>query len=698
MDFGNNVAKKQYMTVDIETTGLHFLDDQMHGIGIGYSLEDIQYHPVWNIPDKVRRDLEDPTINKIGHNLHAFDAKFIRRFGINIQGPFDDTMVMGNLIDDTQPLGLKFLTEKYIGPENLENKKLLDRYVSEQKAGNVAGLCAKDLCNPSHPHLDIIAQYCCEDVRNTLTLFNLFRDRLKEMDHNLRSKFGFKKTPLDYYREEARPLEFVLFEIEYRGIRVDLKKVEEVRKKAEDSMHQIDALLSSLFKNRIPKVEVELYNNLCTKDPTKSKTAAKKNKPGEGSCKFKWSNNNHVASLIYNYCDLPSTLILRTEKGKLRTDKDAIQTILESKLPVSKYIKKYVEYKSQQKIVNTYTGNKKVGIVSKIRIVNGEARIFPEYRQTTGTGRLACKSPNMQNIKRDSEVKRFFIPDEGEIFDDIDYSQIELRTGAHASQDAGLVSAYVHGEDVHLRTASRLFGREITKSDDLERQAGKRTNFLTIFDGKAARLQAALKADTNHEFTINECRKFIKTWFDMYPGVRTYLDAELEFFKQYKFCISETGKLRWLPDILYGKHVDWIQTGNGQSEPRYTGPLEKIQDLLAFIRLNDTRFRGKEVPDSVLGWAAWHKYSHAVKSGYNNPIQGLAASMTKRAMIKLHQEGYKIVNQVHDSLVVARKTEDKTSKQQAIDIMENIYPLTVPVKVDVKTVTTFHPFDKIEEI
>ena len=692
--------KFKFMCVDVETTGLDWTVEKLHGVGVGYEEGVAEYYPVWNIPAKIKEDLGNPAIAKIGQNLHAFDAKFLRKAGYDIQGEFHDTKILAHLIDDTQSLRLKEMAAKYLGEESLENKRFLDSYLSTNGCSHVGQLCAKDLLLDSHPHIEVIAKYCKEDVNNTTKLFFLFVKKLKEMDKILKSsQFNFKKSPLDYYKEEAMPLEKVLFEMEYKGIRVNLNAIHQIRDKSLSRMAEIEVSLNKILVNRIAGVEEFLY----TSAVKKAVTSKAKNKliKGEDKCKFSWSNNNHFGFLLYAHCDLLPELIQRTAKGKYRTDKMALDTV-KDRLPAKHRLREvltlFAEYKINAKIASTYTGNSSKGILSRVRTDDkGISRVYPEYRQTTSTGRLACTNPNMQNLKRDSEVKKFFIPDnEDELFDDADYSQVELRTGAHLSQDSNLLEAYINGKDVHLRTASRLFDREITKADDLERQAGKRTNFLTIFDGGPMRLSACLKADTGQEFTKDQCKEFIRIWFEIYPGIRSYLDSQLEFFKQHKFCISETGRIRRIPDISFGKDIKWFRDSN-KWYPKYIGPASKRKELIDFILKKNNKLRFHQVTEEMIGWAARGKYGHAIKAGYNQPIQGLAASMTKRAMIALHALGRTISNQTHDNLIVPRKRGDIKAKKQVIEIMENTYKLSLPVVVDCKTISTFHPNDKVKE-
>lgn len=695
----------RYITVDVETTGLDWTTCQLHGVSVSYDAGETVYYPAWDIPDHVRETLANPQIAKIGQNFHGYDGKVLRRAGFTIEGPIDDVMIIWNLIDDRSPLGLKYLSEKHLGSESLERKRRLDRYISEHKAGNIAGLCAQDLLDPMHPHLAVIGDYCCEDGDNTRRLLQLGIEKLRAMDRKLKEEIGLPKSPFDYYHEEARPLESVLLDMEYRGIRVNLAAVEKIRAEAEGILLACVARMTPVMRKRIEAVE-EILHRVAGAKPGLSEKQKAKLQRGVGKLKFRWSNPNHVGRLLYEACGLPEELVSRTEKGSYQTDKNTLlelrNVLLTPELAprfsrLAAVLKDFAEFKKQEKIVSTYTGDSKKGILSKVRVgADGVPRIYPKYRQTTGTGRLACSNPNMQNLKRESLVKTFFVPDdpETEVIDDADYSQIELRTASHRAGDGPLRQAYVRGEDVHLRSASLLFGRKITKADDVERQAGKRTNFLAIFKGRKHRLQQALLADTGKEFSLEDCDNFLKVWFEAYPEVAAYLDTQLEFFLKHKITWSETGHIRRIPDIALGADIDWRYTTGGRSYPAFVGSAARRASIVTSILKKNPKLRAAQVTERMVGQEARLRYAHAEKVGYNEPIQGLAASMTKRSMIALHAAGRRILNQVHDSLAVSRKQGDDSATQHLVDTMISTYPLALPVCVDVKSLKSFHPRDK----
>jgi DNA polymerase I-like protein with 3'-5' exonuclease and polymerase domains len=724
--------KPKYAVVDTETTGLHFMKCQMHGLGY---MEEGDARAVYyrrdQIPERVRQIMADPTISKVGHNLHAFDAKFIRRAGVQIEGEFDDTMVIWNLVDSDSPLGLKYLTEFVLKkPENLEKKRALDQLIAYLKLKNIAELCQYDLDNPEafftldrKSVSDVIGEYCCEDVENTNALYLAGMEELRRIDEVVKG-WGYSKSPLDYYFEEARPLERVLFEIENRGVRIGMDKIEELRKTALQKISEDCEKLDVLCARLKLAVEEELATKAKAKIVSeKEKKPLKKPTPaaierrraaiergqakivaGQGECAFSWQNSNHVAAAFFKHGPPALKSYARhTKGGALQLDKGVLDEALKNeRLPanVRNVIGLFLGYRKWAKIASTYAGNEDTGIASlAINVGEGEWRVFPKYRQTTGTGRLACSAPNMQNLPRDAEVKKFFIPDSDEyVFDDADYSQVELRIAAHHSGDRTLINSYLNeektGQDTHCLTASRMFGRQLLKKDckkgtweDKLRQAGKRTNFLTIYKGKAPRLRASLLQDTGEDFSLEECKEFIEIWFETYPDVKKHLDNQLKEFSTHHCVIAPNGRMRRLPDLRY-------------KPPYFKAPWDfdspLTDELLAKWKKKNPTDAKKRSPDSdELGQFAYRCYAHAEKAGYNQPIQGHAGSLTKKSLVKLHYAGIVIANTVHDSITIARKKDSPETTGVLISIMENIEPLKVPLKVDVKTLSTFHPDDSL---
>ena len=694
--------KPKYAVVDVETTGLSWHKDRMHGIGLLFDYEERgTYYRPSDVPPHIKEWLLDPSILKVGHNLHGFDAKFCRKAGLELGGEFDDTMVIWNLVDPSTPLDLKWLTEYALGrPENLERKRTLDRRLSQLKMKHVGQLCALDLKNfpplppgsstpaemysskPTSDDFTLIASYCLEDIANTR---DLYEEGMKRLAH-IASLQPPGPNVLTYYFEEARPLERVLFEMEWTGIRVDLEALARLKRKAVKEIERCEARMRKIGATKIALVEQRLWEDKI--QTLKTEKGQSKHKKGIGKLRFSFSNTNHMAALLYGHCGIEPRY---TRKGGLQLDKAAVDDIsaaVDPATPLGKFLGLYAESRKWGKLLTTYTGDDTRGILSKVEFdAQGNPRIHTTYRQTTETGRLTSSGPNMQNIPADSVVKSFFIPDDPatEVIDDADYSQIELRVAADESGDEKLIRAYVEGKDVHLLTASILYGRLINKSENIERQAGKRTNFLTIYKGSAWRLQQSLLQDTGKEFDLETCERFIEKWFAEYAGVRDYLDRQTKKFFQTHTVQSSAGRIRYLGDLRFAK-------GLGDDGLWWDDSHEALtRDLVREWKKRNPKERHREPANWEKKVFAKKCVSHALKAGYNQPIQSKAASLTKRAMIELHRRGFRILNQVHDSIAICRKKTDPQAKEELISVMENIAALRVPLVADCKTLLTLSP-------
>lgn len=674
---------KPLMVLDIESTGLSDLDDKLHGIAVCKEEDNVEYHPIWNVPVSVRQDLANPSITKIAHN-GRFDLRFLIRNGFEINGKVYDTMLMAQLIDENSPLGLKPLSERYLGAGSLANKRRLDQAVSEAGCKSVAGLCNLDLLDPAHPHFDIIAEYAVEDAHNTFKLFHIFKAKLEDLHIKAKKLLGIQETPLTYFTKEVVPTEQLLLEIELRGVRIDLDMIEQVKAEAVGRQNALLDRLSDLCADKISDVEEDLYVKAVEKRKSPAGKAKVLRQSNKYDTLFSWDSNQHVGKLFYEKFRISPALVRKTESGQYMLSESYLKFLQVSLInghPLADVLRAYAAYKKTCKTVSTYTGDSEVGIVSHMRRTSeGTPWMYPRYLAKTVTGRLSGQAPNMQNLQRGSPVKRFFVPaSENDIFVYADFSQIELRIAAHVSGDEKLVEAYTLGIDLHRQTASGVFEVEQKDVNDLQRQVGKTVNFLLIYDGSAKRLMDELRDKNGLEYTIEDCMRFREAFFDLYRGYKAYLDGQKKFMARYKMTFSEAGRVRRLPDMVYGDHLNY-------KAKRFVGPAELAAKLL--------EHPGEKVGDpEELFWRARRKFSHATKQGFNMPIQSLGATITKRAMVALRSAGYKLISTVHDSVIVQiRKTE--THKLDEIrHILENTYKIKVPLKVEMKLLNSFDEKD-----
>lgn len=625
------------MALDIETTGLNPRTDRIHGVGVAKRIANgtIQKAYLDANDQGLRQYLADSNNHIVGHNLR-FDLKFLINAGFTINCTIWDTKLLAQLIDENQPLGLKDLAAKFLGENSLAGKRELDRATSQINGRSVADLCAYDLADEDETYYKIISKYCEEDCENTLKLWEILCEEAKEIDSAMRAR-GFQHTPLTYYVDETMPLERVLLGMELHGIRINKDALLKYRDQLLSENKQHMAQMSLLAAKEIHLIEEDLYEKvIATKKSEKGKANVVK-RSEKYKTKFNWQSSEHLGELIFSRLGVSTKAVEKTQTGKPSTSESALDSIhknLAEDHLLARILTSYKAWKKNIKLITTYTGEDK-GLVSQIE---GD-RVYAEYLQagrgkegTTGgtvTGRLSSRNPNMQNLPRGSEIKRFFIPDPGHVFIYFDYSQLELRLAAHLSQDPLLMKGYNEGVDLHQMTADAI---------GMDRQVGKATNFAMIYDASAYRLSSMINQ------SVDNCQMIINEFFKLYKGYKRYLNQQRRFIEVNGLVVSETGRTRRLPDI-------------------------------------------HDQPSNTREWR------HALKQGYNFPIQSLGASITKRAMIELAKRGVTILTQVHDSVVISLP-EDKLDKVEEIKhVAENIYPISVPLKADIKLLTSLSESD-----
>jgi len=321
-----------------------------------------------------------------------------------------------------------------------------------------------------------------------------------------------------------------------------------------------------------------------------------------------------------------------TRRGKNRYSTDA--SVLEELRPAYPFIKDILEYRQLTKIKSTY-------IDTLPELVNPKTgRIHTSFNQTrTTTGRLSSSDPNMQNIpvrgELGGQVRQAFIAPPGSNLLGGDYSQIDLRALAHLSQDEGLLRAFRHDEDIHASTAAQLFGVEKTEVTGDMRRLAKTVNFGVIYGMSEYGLEQAT------ELSREEAGKFIRAYFEKYPGVRKYLDDTKEKARRDGYVQTLLGRRRYIPDI------------------------------------NSANRQVREA---------------AERMAINMPVQGTSADIIKVAMINLYREmatrrlKSTMLLQVHDELVFEVPDEEMdTMRRLVTEVMNSAVALSVPLKVDTKS-------------
>lgn len=443
---------------DTETTSLEPKDAALVGIGCcwGAGPSDLAYIPLGHVKgeqldqglvlEALRPILEGGDYPKVLQNA-KYDRLVLRSHGIALKGVVFDTMLASYVLNPEASHNLSDLSLRYL---NLFADSYSDLVPKGKTIADIA--------------IAEVAQYCGSDVHTTYRLGSILTSELEQFDdlHRLLT-------------EVEVPLEPVLAEMEFQGVRIDSDYLANFSEQLEKDLNRIEEeayeLAGKTFNLGSPKQLSELLFDTLGLDKRKSR----KNKSG-------------------NYSTDAATL------EKLQGDHPVVDLI--------------VEHRTLSKLKSTYVD----ALPELVR--RDTHRVHTDFNQAiTATGRLSSSNPNLQNIPIRTafsrQIRAAFVPEPGWKLISADYSQIELRILAHLSEEPVLIEAYNNREDVHALTARLLFEKDEISSE--ERQLGKVINFGVIYGMGAARF--AREANVSR----TEAKTFIERYYDRYPNVFEYL-------------------------------------------------------------------------------------------------------------------------------------------------------------------------------
>ncbi|MDY4858206.1 MAG: DNA polymerase I [Bacilli bacterium] len=386
------------------------------------------------------------------------------------------------------------------------------------------------------------------------------------------------------------PLAKVLAKMEIEGIRVDKNILKEMGEE---------------IKIKLELITKDIYNY--------------------AGCEFNINSPKQLGEILFEKLNLPYGK--KNKSGGYTTDADVLKKLVD--YPIVNCI---LEYRALTKLYSTY-------IDGMINCIREDGKIHTIYTQTlTRTGRLSSIEPNLQNIPMRSEygrlIRKAFIPESNSVILSSDYSQIELRVFAHLSGVNDLINAFNEGIDIHTKTAMDIFKvpqEGVTKN--MRRQA-KAVNFGILYGISSYGLAEDLG------IPVKEAKEFINKYFDTYPGVRDYMDKEIETAK----------KNGYVKTIMNRKRV-----------------INELKSTNYMIRNMGERM------------------------ALNTPVQGSASDILKKAMIEIDEifekENIKskMLLQVHDELIF-NVYDDEIDKVKEIvyNTMTNVFDLKVPLDVDIE--------------
>jgi DNA polymerase-1 len=341
---------------------------------------------------------------------------------------------------------------------------------------------------------------------------------------------------------------------------------------------------------------------------------------------FNPNSTPQVREILYERLKLP---VLEKTKTGPSTDAQVLRDLAQ----YHEFPAKLIAYRELEKLRNTYIEKLPLYVHPKT------GRVHTSFNQTgTATGRLSSSEPNLQNIPAKTEVgvdiRRAFVAPPGKVLLGADYSQIELRVLAHLSGDEALIEAFQRGEDLHRRTAATLFGVPLEAVDSRMRTIAKRVNFGIIYGITPYGLSR------DQGIPQEEAKALIEKFFQAYPKVAEFVEKLVEEASRTGYAKTLLGRKRPLPGL---KNPE--RRGIGQDR----------------------------------------------RNAINTPIQGTAADLMKLAMLRVHRawkDGKlpaEMILQIHDELVFEVREEDVEEAGKTVrELMEGVWELRVPLKVDVK--------------
>ncbi|HEY2493345.1 MAG TPA: DNA polymerase I [Paenibacillus sp.] len=429
------------------------------------------------------------------------------------------------------------------------------------------------------PDTDILSKHLAS---KTATLLNIIPKQELALNENEMSSL---------FHDLEMPLSRILADMEKQGIAVHTEELQQLGKEFEE---QIKGLTEQIYS--IAGIE------------------------------FNLNSPKQLGEILFVKLGLP---VIKKTKTGYSTDAE----VLEKLAPYHDIVQLILKYRTLAKLQSTYVE----GLLKEISPETGKVHTY--YRQTiAATGRLSSQFPNLQNIpirlEEGRKIRKVFVPSEpGWSILAADYSQIELRVLAHISDDERLKDAFIHDMDIHTKTAMDVFGVKAEEVGADMRRSAKAVNFGIVYGISDYGLSQ------NLNIPRKEAAKFIEQYFEVFQGVRKYMDDIVKVAKNDGYVTTLLGRRRYLPEI------------------------------------NASNFNIR---------------SFAERTAMNTPIQGTAADIIKLAMVHMDQAladralKSRMLLQVHDELVFEVPADElETMKSLVPEIMGQALKLIVPLKSEV---------------
>ena len=504
------------------------------------------------------------------------DYIILKQNGVTIKNIVYDAKVSAYILNPTSKYEMDIITKDYLEIDNSEY--LQSQGVKEENQQTSLFKTTNEETNS-------------EKIKNCLyaqEIYKLSEITLKKLE---------EIDAIELFKNVDMPTVEVLAEMQWNGMKVDLEELEQYGKQ---------------LKERLEILTKEIYE-LAQEE-------------------FNINSTKQLGEILFEKLKLP---VVKKTKSGYSTDVDVLEK-LSGEHPI---IEKLLEYRQLMKLNSTYVE----GIKPYVNPKTG--RIHSFFHQTiTATGRISSTEPNLQNIptrfELGKQLRKVFKPEDGCIYIDADYSQIELRVLAHISNDEHMVQAFKDGEDIHKQAASKVFNTPIDEVTKEQRSNAKAVNFGIVYGISDFGLGAQLG------ISRKQAKKYIEQYLEQYSGIKNFMDNIVEQAKEQGYVETLFKRRRYIPEL---KSNNYMVRQFGQ------------------------------------------------RAAMNTPIQGTAADIMKIAMIKVLKElksrnmKSKIILQVHDEMMIETTLDEVEEVKELIkNSMESAISLNVPLIAEVSEATNWY--------
>ena len=542
------------------------IKEKIKGISV-YNKEnsEVYYIELTDDLNSIKEILEDKEIKKIGIDLGR-EYILLKQENINLEGIYYDIAIAAYILNPTNnKLKIKDLIERYLEID-------LTEYENEENKQEQINLFEE---NSNQDNVD-------ENLIKEVSLYTYAIGKIKEITEEKLKEIDC----LDLFYEIDMPTVEVLSNMQWNGMYVDKEELEAFGKELTEKLDTITKIIYEMA--------------------------------GE---EFNINSPKQLGEILFEKMKLP---VIKKTKSGYSTDVDVLEK-LKKEDPI---IEQILEYRQLMKLNSTYVEGLKPYINPKTN------RIHSFFHQTiTATGRISSTEPNLQNIPTRFElgkrVRRVFKPENGYVYVDADYSQIELRVLASISEDKHMIEAFKEGQDIHKQAASKVFKTPIEEVTKEQRSNAKAVNFGIVYGISDYGLGEQLGIGRK------QAKKYIDEYLSEYSGIKKFMDDITEEAKEKGYVETLFHRRRYIPELKSNNYM---------------------------VRQFGSR------------------------AAMNTPIQGTAADIMKIAMIKVLKEiekrglKSKIVLQVHDEMIIEAPIEEQEEIQEIVkNSMETATTLKVPL-------------------